>query len=226
MSVFNSISNAFVALIVFIIIGSVIFGLTAAGTELANPRKSQAEANRIDVETGYQQSIYQQNERRLKAETDAYVMQTQAESDAKIAQTNSELKHRNQINAISENLYSGLAAVSQAFSAGLGIALCLCLVILTIGFAARIARPSNTNAQAKTTSSTSVSRVNTPSNKNAVSFPDYYLKAKTAEAIFNQRKWNEINTSTHEVSLRKEQTVISKHHKPITWQDLISLGND
>lgn len=83
MSVFNSISTK--VLIVLLVTG-LVTGLFAADIDLLNPNTSAAEANRMNVETAFQQATNELQIRRLAAQNEAEIRQIQREQEKLDAQ--------------------------------------------------------------------------------------------------------------------------------------------
>lgn len=78
------------------LIAGTILGLTMAGIDLLNPHTAAAEADRIGVETAHQQAIYQLQERRETAKTEAEIREIERQQALLDAQYQHDIQVLNQ----------------------------------------------------------------------------------------------------------------------------------
>lgn len=133
MSVFNSISNAFVALVVIVIVVGLALGLLFSQTDLVNFMRNGAEAEAQHIANQYQAA---QNEIDLtqykverQIESEEAVRAIRAETDAKIAQTEEAVRVQRENNALRLERDAQLTDVATKILLGLGLSLSFALSI-------------------------------------------------------------------------------------------------
>jgi hypothetical protein len=80
------------------LIAGTILGLAMAGIDLLNPHTAAAEADRIGVETAHQQAVYQLQEQRETAKTEAQIREIERQ------QTLLDAQYQHDIQVLSQNL--------------------------------------------------------------------------------------------------------------------------
>ena len=131
MSVFNSINNAFVALIVIVIVVGLAMGLLVNQTDLVNFISNSAEAEAQHVANQYQAAqndidlAHYKVERQIQSEEAMRAIR--AETDAEIAQTEEALRVQRESNALSLERDAQLTDAATKTLLGLGLGLSFAL---------------------------------------------------------------------------------------------------
>jgi ABC-type multidrug transport system fused ATPase/permease subunit len=133
MSVFNSINNAFVALIVIVIVVGLAMGLLVNQTDLVNFISNSAEAEAQHVANQYQAAQNEIDLAQYKVErqiqSEEAVRAIRAETDAKIAQTEVALRVQRESNALSLERDAQLTDAATKILLGLGLGLSFALSV-------------------------------------------------------------------------------------------------
>ncbi len=143
MSVFNSIS---VSVLIVLLVTGLMSGLFAAGTDLLNPYTSQAEAERISVDTQHQATMNGLAEQREQAKTQAEIASILRQQDAEQKRYEAELRYLEQLYAKKLDAYDRWIKVRDALLLVFGSATSLAFLILISTKAAlmlRTARPAH-----------------------------------------------------------------------------------
>ena len=133
MSVFNSISNAFVALVVIVIVVGLALGLTFSQTDLVNFMRNGAEAEAQHIANQYQAAQNEIDlsqykvERQIQSEEAGRA--TRAEADAKIAQIEEAMRVQRESNALRLERDAQLTDVATKILLGLGLGLSFVLSV-------------------------------------------------------------------------------------------------
>lgn len=192
MSVFNSISNALVVLMVILMIAGGVLGMAVSDTDLFNPWTSKANASRIEVDTTHQQNLYIEEERRVQADNDFYIEQMQVELEKEKALADVEVESLKNQNKILESLRISIISAVSTFLNYLGILSPICLLIISIGYSMKTAS-QGARAKLIADKSTFSEKWKDPN----------YKKMKIEEAKRYEYLYNRIK------------------QKPVTWQDLL-----
>jgi hypothetical protein len=133
MSVFNSISNALVALVVIVIVAGLALGLAFGQTDLVNFMRNGAEAEAQHIANQYQAAQNEIDlaqyriERQIQSEEAGRAIRT--ETDAKIAQTEEALRVQRESNALRLERDAQWTDVATKILLGLGLGLSFALSV-------------------------------------------------------------------------------------------------
>ncbi len=133
MSVFNSISNAFVVLIVIVIVVGLALGLVFSQTDLVNFMRNGAEAEAQHIANQYQAAQNEIDLTQYKVErqiqSEEAVRAIRAETDAKIAQSEEAVRVQRENNALLLERDAQLTDVATKILLGLGLGLSFALSV-------------------------------------------------------------------------------------------------
>jgi hypothetical protein len=131
MTVFNTISGSMVGLLVLLLIGGAVMGLSVSGTDIVNPNTSEAEAERIRAETEHTREMERLAEGLEQAKTEAQINSIRLRQEADQGRFTAEMEYIEQLNAAKVEAYGRLTRVGDNLLLLFGATASLCAILLS-----------------------------------------------------------------------------------------------
>ena len=213
MSVFNSVGTPLVILVVIIMVGAAIFGISIADAESLNPSISQAKANQINAETEHTQAVYEQKEQVLKVQSGLDIIKSIVDANAYPEQVAQNLAHQSEMQQLEQQSYLRMTAAKEQFMIiigyGLSFAIILAVILLAAGRILQVIRSTKSKSPEKTQEISGAPN-NTYSPLDPWRSPQYkqqkIKKARETEKAFLQAiKAGKLNSSGHDQTMTKDE---------------------
>jgi hypothetical protein len=213
MSVFNSVGTPLVILVVIIMVGAAVFGISIADAESLNPSISLAKANQINAETEHAQAIYEQEEQVLKVQTGLEIIKSIVDANVYQQRAGQSLVHQKEMQQLELQSYQRVTAAKEQFMIiigyGLSFAIVLAAILLAAGLILWVIGSTKSKSPEKT-QEISTAPNNTYAPLDPWRLPQYKQQminiARENEKVFLQTiKAGKLNSSSRDQTMTKDE---------------------